>query len=48
MREMTEQMGDMLGRFEYAEGWRQHSHLGFSAREIDPLGEILEGRVVIA
>jgi LmbE family N-acetylglucosaminyl deacetylase len=48
MREMTEQMGDMSGEFEYAEGWRRHSHLGLSAREIDPLGEILEGRVVIA
>lgn len=45
MREMTGQMGDMSGKFEYAEGWRRHSHLGFSAREIDPLGEILEGRV---
>ena len=47
MREMTEQMGEMSGKFEYAEGWRRHSHLGFSAREIDPLGETLEGRVVI-
>ncbi len=45
MREMTEQMGDMSGKFEYAEGWRRHSHLGFSVREIDPLGKILEGRV---
>lgn len=48
MRKMTEQMGDMSGKFEYAEGWRRHSHLGFSALEIDPLGKILEGRVVIA
>jgi len=48
MMEMTEQMGDMSGKFEYAEAWRRHSHIGFSAREIDPLGEILEGRIVIA
>jgi LmbE family N-acetylglucosaminyl deacetylase len=26
----------------YAEGWRRHSHLGFSAAEIDPLFEILK------
>ncbi|MBW2616055.1 MAG: PIG-L family deacetylase [Deltaproteobacteria bacterium] len=47
MRKMTEQMGNMSGKFEYAEGWRRHSHLGFSAIEIDPLGEMLKGRVVI-
>jgi LmbE family N-acetylglucosaminyl deacetylase len=27
--------------FEFAEGWRRHSHLGYAARETDPLGEIL-------
>jgi hypothetical protein len=26
---------------QYAEGWRRHSHLGFSAVETDPLMEIL-------
>jgi LmbE family N-acetylglucosaminyl deacetylase len=26
----------------YAEGWRRHSHLGFSATEIDPLSELLK------
>jgi LmbE family N-acetylglucosaminyl deacetylase len=25
----------------YAEGWRRHSHLGFSATEMDPLFELL-------
>jgi LmbE family N-acetylglucosaminyl deacetylase len=29
-------------RIEYAEGWRRHSHLGYSEREFDPLGDILE------
>jgi LmbE family N-acetylglucosaminyl deacetylase len=29
------------GRFEHAEGWRRHLHLGFSAREINPLAEAL-------
>jgi LmbE family N-acetylglucosaminyl deacetylase len=26
----------------FAEGWRRHSHLGFSARETDPLSRILQ------
>jgi LmbE family N-acetylglucosaminyl deacetylase len=25
----------------YAEGWRRHSHLGYSARDWDPLAELL-------
>jgi len=29
------------GKFEYAEGWRRHLHLGFSATPIDPLREAL-------
>ena len=32
--------GGRVGK--YAEGWRRHSHLGFSAADIDPLVEILE------
>jgi N-acetylglucosamine malate deacetylase 1 len=31
-----------LGAPAFAEGWRRHSHLGFSATEIDPLFELLE------
>jgi LmbE family N-acetylglucosaminyl deacetylase len=27
----------------FAEGWRRHSHLGYSEREIDPLQDILPG-----
>jgi hypothetical protein len=42
MREMSEQVGKMAGTCQYAEGWRRHSHLGFSNQEIDPLGEILK------
>ncbi|MCB1229629.1 MAG: PIG-L family deacetylase [Verrucomicrobiae bacterium] len=29
------------GKFKHAEGWRRHSHLGFSAKEIDPLADAL-------
>jgi LmbE family N-acetylglucosaminyl deacetylase len=44
MREMSQEVGRMSGKFKYAEGWRRHSHLGYSSREIDPLGEILAAR----
>jgi hypothetical protein len=43
MREMSAEVGRRSGRFAFAEGWRRHSHLGFSARERDPLGELLAG-----
>ncbi|OHD73526.1 MAG: LmbE family protein [Spirochaetes bacterium RBG_16_67_19] len=41
MREMSAEVGRRSGRFAFAEGWRRHSHLGFSALERDPLGELL-------
>ncbi len=41
MLSMSKEVGDMSGRFEYAEGWRRHSHLGFAAENYDPLGNIL-------
>jgi hypothetical protein len=41
MDEMAREIGRMSGVFEYAEGWRRHLHLGFSAREIDPLRDAL-------
>lgn len=33
--------GKLCGKFQYAEGWRKHNHLGFSAVDSDPLGETL-------
>lgn len=41
MRESAALVGKLSGKFEYAEGWRRRNHLGFSATEIDPLGELL-------
>jgi LmbE family N-acetylglucosaminyl deacetylase len=41
MREMSEEVGTMSEKFRYAEGWRRHSHLGYSSKEIEPLQEIL-------
>jgi LmbE family N-acetylglucosaminyl deacetylase len=41
MDEMSHEVGKMSRRFQHAEGWRRHSHLGFSGSEIDPLAEAL-------
>ena len=41
MEQMCRQVGQMSGRFELAEGWRRHLHLGLSAQEMDPLSQIL-------
>jgi LmbE family N-acetylglucosaminyl deacetylase len=37
MEAISRQVGRMSGRFEYAEGWRRHAHLGFSPPDYDPL-----------
>jgi len=39
--EMSRRVGRLSGRFEHAEGWRRHLHLGFSGREQDPLADVL-------
>jgi LmbE family N-acetylglucosaminyl deacetylase len=41
MEDMCLQVGRMSGRFELAEGWRRHLHLGLSSQEDDPLSQIL-------
>lgn len=41
MLEMCREVGAMSGKFDLAEGWRAHSHIGFSARPIDSLAEML-------
>ena len=42
MDEMSKAVGKMSRRFQHAEGWRRHLHLGFSAEEIDPLAGALK------
>jgi len=39
--EMARTVGRMAGRFEFAEGWRRHLHLGLSATDEDPLAAAL-------
>ncbi len=41
MDEAARTVGKLSGKFEFAEGWRRHLHVGFSAKDIDPLKEAL-------
>ena len=46
MKEMAEQVADMSdSAVRYAEGWRQHLHVGLSAQDGDPLSEALGDKV---
>lgn len=39
--EMSLELGLWSKRFKHAEGWRRHLHLGFAARDSDPLAGLL-------
>jgi LmbE family N-acetylglucosaminyl deacetylase len=41
MDRFAEQVGQLSGKFRYAEGWRRRLHLGFSAKDEDLLQEAL-------
>jgi LmbE family N-acetylglucosaminyl deacetylase len=41
MESLSRQVGHLSGKFESAEGWRRHSHLGFGPEAFDPVGDIL-------
>ena len=47
MEEMCHMIGEASERFQYAEGWRRHSHLGFAAEDSNPLLEVLGGKCCI-
>ena len=47
MEILSRETGKMSGTFAYAEGWRRHYHLGFSATDQDPLSEALGDRCII-
>ncbi|MBL9113606.1 MAG: PIG-L family deacetylase [Verrucomicrobiaceae bacterium] len=44
MDESAAEVGKLSGKYQQAEGWRRHLHLGFSANEIDPLADALAGK----
>lgn len=46
MKQMSGTVGRKSGRFEFAEGWTRHSHLGYSSEEDDPLFGLLASRIV--
>jgi LmbE family N-acetylglucosaminyl deacetylase len=48
MHGLMREVGQMSGRFEFAEGWRKHLHLGFCSSEADPLVAALKTRVFAA
>jgi LmbE family N-acetylglucosaminyl deacetylase len=48
MESLSREVGRMSGCFEYAEGWRRHSHLGFGPAELNPLQELLQGEYHVA
>jgi LmbE family N-acetylglucosaminyl deacetylase len=39
--EMSREVGRMSGRWDHAEGWRRHLHLGFTTNDEDPLADAL-------
>lgn len=47
MKDLMREVGSMSGRFEMAEGWRRHLHLGFCGPNDDPLVAAL-GKQVLA
>ena len=48
MEALAASVGRESGRFTYAEGWRRHSHVGFSARDGNPLADALSSCVALA
>ncbi len=46
MEDLSYRMGKMSGKFEYAEGWRKHLHLGFGSEDFDPLSDALENKII--
>lgn len=41
MENLNRRVGKMSGKFEFAEGWRRHSHMGYADEDFDPLTKTL-------
>ena len=48
LRELDAQCGRMSGKFEFAEGWRRHLHLGFCSPNEDPIRDALSACISIS
>ena len=44
MRDISERVGSLSGVYRVAEGWRRHSHVGFTRQDCNPLAELLGER----
>ena len=42
MEQHGRELGQLSGKWQYAEGWRQHSHFGFSKENYNPLADLLK------
>ena len=43
----SREVGTMSKKFEYAEGWRRHSHRGYATSDSDPLAEVLGDKYLV-
>ena len=48
MKQLDREVGQWSGRFDYAEGWRQHLPIGFGPEDWNPLIEDLGQQVCLA
>ncbi len=48
LRDLDAAVGQMSGKYRYAEGWRRHLHLGFAGPTDDPMRDALGQRIVAA
>jgi LmbE family N-acetylglucosaminyl deacetylase len=46
MEELCLEVGQMSGRFEFAEGWRRHLYAGFCRPDADPLTDALKHKML--
>lgn len=47
MRALNQEVGQMSGRFEYAEGWRRHLHIGYGEADANPIADALGQKVMM-
>jgi len=47
MQEMSRGVGRLSVKYEFAEGWRRHSHLGLCAQDAAPLVDALKGLCIV-
>jgi len=41
MERISMRVGQLSGKYRFAEGWRRHLHYGFGPKEFDPVKDLL-------